>query len=69
MDLSKGLLFTGRWFKGTVKVVEVKEATNELKVECKSPGLNSWWDETWNLQHTYWGFENGDYFIDKNVTG
>lgn len=66
MTIEKDLIFTGKWFTGKVLVQEVLEDSNELKVrlqsEVDSTDDDYWWFETWNLQHTKWGFNQGDYF-------
>lgn len=61
-------LFTGKYFTGRVKVLNIREDKNELDVHLTKPfsdmnphGTYYDWHETWNLQHTIWGFENGDY--------
>lgn len=67
MEITKDLVFTGKWFTGKVLVQEVLEDSNELKVRLQSE-LNAtdddyWWFETWNLEHTRIGFKRGDYFL------
>lgn len=64
--IKEGAIFTGKWFKGKIKVLEVKEDTNELEV-CLQSSADATeddyhWYETWNLQHTRIGIRNGDYF-------
>lgn len=65
MELKIGLLFTGKYFTGTVEVLEIKRQTNELEVRCKNTDHTSsqWWFETWDLGVTERGFSSGDYFI------
>ena len=67
MEITKGLVFTGKWFKGKVLVQDIIEDSNELKVrlqaEVNATDDDYWWFETWNLKHTRWGFESGDYFL------
>lgn len=66
MEIKKGLTFTGndKCFQGKVTVLEVDQPNNRLHVELTLSGenFNSTWTEDWNLQHTIWGFENGEYF-------
>ena len=67
MEITKDLVFTGKWFTGKVLVQEVLKDSNELKVRLQSE-VNStdddyWWFETWNLEHTRIGFKRGDYFL------
>jgi len=63
MKIEKGLIFTGRWFKGRVEVLGVDELNNQLKVYLNNQGSDYAWEETWDLQVVKWGFENGDYFL------
>lgn len=67
--LKKGFIFTGKWFKGRVEVLEVKEDTNELEVKLHHvqhpTEEDQHWFETWNLavvRHA-WG---EDYFLIQN---
>lgn len=71
MELKVGMTFTGseQCFTGRVEVLEIDEPNNRLRVDLtkKNDTFNSNWNEDWNLQHTIWGFERGDYFV-KNFT-
>lgn len=71
MELKVGMTFTGseQCFTGRVEVLEIDEPNNRLRVGLtkKHETFNSNWNEDWNLQHTIWGFERGDYFL-KNFT-
>lgn len=71
MELKVGMTFTGseQCFTGRVEVLEIDEPNNRLRVGLtkKNDTFNSNWNEDWNLQHTIWGFERGDYFV-KNFT-
>ena len=66
MRIAQGVIFSGKYFTGKVEVLEVKEDSNEVEVQLwhkqYPTGDDSWWFETWNLQHTKWGFERGEYF-------
>lgn len=54
-----GLRFTSRYFGGIVTVKEIYEDENKLVVEiCTTSSI---WQEDWNLLHTVWGFERGEY--------
>lgn len=73
IKVEKGLVFTGMsgCFNGRVEVLEVEENKNEVYVSLTkriteletTPAEErfSQWREKWNLQHTIWGFERGDY--------
>lgn len=71
MELKVGMTFTGseQCFTGRVEVLEIDEPNNRLRVGLtkKNDTFNFNWNEDWNLQHTIWGFERGDYFV-KNFT-
>ena len=60
MELIKGLKFTGKWSKGDCVIDLIDEELNDLKVLITSEHGQTR-QEHWNLQHTIWGFENGDY--------
>jgi hypothetical protein len=57
-----GKLYTGNehCFRGTIKPIAINPETNELRVELEYQG--SIWQETWNLEHTNWGLELGEYY-------
>lgn len=65
----KGFQFTGKWFTGLVEVQSVEG--NDLHVKLwhtRTPNEDdSWRFETWNLQHTEWGWKNDDYFLLKDA--
>ena len=61
--LQKGDVFSGKYFQGRIEVESVSEETNELFVDLRLNEKNMNWTETWNLQHTLWGLECGDYFF------
>lgn len=67
MELKAGIKFTGNQhcFTGIVEVLEIKESINLLRVKLtlERKVFRSTWEEDWNLQHTIWGFERGDYFV------
>lgn len=55
--------FRSKHFKGLVTVHGVYESRNNLLVviDPQEEGRLTW-SEEWNLEHTLWGFEHGDYF-------
>lgn len=55
--LKDGEQFTGTHFARNVTPIEIKGEI--LAVKCERTG--SAWHEDWNLQHTLWGFESGEY--------
>lgn len=65
MILKKGLKFTGspQSFRGSVEVLDILEGSNRLDVRLTLPsaGATVVWEESWDLQHTLWGFDSGDY--------
>lgn len=58
--------FRAKYFRGLVTVTGVNESENILDVEIdpQEEGRYSW-QESWNLLHTQWGFERGDYNLYK----
>ena len=62
MNLVVGSKFRSKWFKGTVEVIAIKEGENILEVKIYRDDSDYHHFEDWNLQHTRWGFEQGDYF-------
>lgn len=60
MKLEIGMKFTSKWFEGTTEILAINEDENTLDVEIhRASGHNH--SEEWNLQHTIWGFERGEY--------
>ncbi len=65
-EIKKGFLFTGKWFTGLVEVLSTNK--NDLEVKLRSQiNSGSYWYETWNLEHTKVGFQQGDYFTTKET--
>ena len=59
MELKVGMMYSSKWFNGLCTVLSIDEPNNELRVHIdRETGSH---EETWNLQHTIWGFENKDY--------
>jgi len=58
----KGLEFTGKWISNNnkCKILDYSATSNVAQVEITSNG-STWTEDGWNLQHTIWGFNNGDY--------
>lgn len=55
-----GMKFTSKWFEGVTEILDINEAENTLVVKITRASGHSH-DETWNLQHTIWGFERDEY--------
>lgn len=63
-DIKSGLKFKSKNFRGIAEVYEVNKGENKLSVFMNSDQPNhQFLDKDWNLQHTIWGFENGEYEI------
>lgn len=67
-QLHKGLVFTSKYFKGRIEVLEVNKERNELKVKLNADShgnksVPKQWFDTFILSHTYNGLERGEYFI------
>lgn len=56
-----GLKFTSVHFSASAEVVAVREAENEVDVKLTSSEGFAHVEKGWNLQHTKWGFERGEY--------
>lgn len=55
-----GMKFISKWFPGITEVLSINEDENTLDVEIhRASGHNH--TEEWNLEHTKYGFERGDY--------
>lgn len=64
MKIALGMKFTGKWFTGNCVVKQIDNTTKEgiLTVAITSQYGQTRYEE-WNLMHTEWGFEQGDYTI------
>lgn len=51
------------------EVHSVDPANNSLAVNIRSANRLCWTEIDWNLEHTQWAFERGEYFIEKEVPG
>ena len=56
-----GLKFKSVHFSADAEVVAVHEAANEVDVKLTSSEGHAHIEKGWNLQHTKWGFERGEY--------
>jgi len=65
MKIEKGLTFKSRWFEGIVTVLNMHDDKNILDVSITSKTSGTW-GESWDLQHTIWGLEGGDYTTNLN---
>jgi hypothetical protein len=60
MKLEIGMKFTSKWFECKTEILAINKEENTLDVEIhRASGHNH--IEEWNLQHTLWGFERGEY--------
>ena len=60
-----GLQFTSKWINNgdnTCIVLGYSIPNNTCEVEVQTP-VTKFTEDNWNLQHTIWGFNQGDYFI------
>lgn len=60
MELEIGMKFTSKWFEGITEILTINQVENTLDVEIQHANNHNH-SEEWNLQHTIWGFEQGDY--------
>jgi hypothetical protein len=56
-----GLKFKSTHFSADAEVVAIREAANEIDVMLTSSEGHAHIEKGWNLQHTKWGFERGEY--------
>lgn len=65
-ELKPGLKFRSKSMFGLISVKGINADTNSLdvKVDPQQDGVPPWTENGWNLQHTLWGFENGEYYED-----
>lgn len=61
--IAVGLKFKSLHFSMDAEVKEVREESNQLDVILTPSDGHAFVDKGWNLQHTKWGFERGDYFV------
>lgn len=59
---STQMRFKAKWIPDCIecKIINFNPTTNLCEVEITTKSSN-WVEDGWNLQHTLWGFENGDY--------
>jgi hypothetical protein len=63
--VEKGLVFSGKEFKGLVRITKFNISEKILNVECRK-GKQTW-SEVWDFDATMAGFETGEYFKVKGV--
>lgn len=56
-----GLKFTSVHFSDDAEIVAVRESANEVDVKLTTSEGHARVEKGWNLQHTKWGFERGEY--------
>lgn len=56
-----GLKFKSVHFSADAEVVAIRESANEVDVKLTSSEGFAHIEKGWNLQHTKWGFERGEY--------
>ena len=56
-----GLKFKSTHFSADAEVVAIRESANEIDVKLTSSEGHAHIDKGWNLEHTKWGFERGEY--------
>lgn len=63
VDLHPGLKFTSAHFSAKAEIVRMSEADNTIDVILTPSDGHAWEEKGWNLQHTKWAFESGDYKV------
>lgn len=56
-----GLKFTSIHFSDDAEIKAIREKDNQCDVELVSSQGYARIEKDWNLQHTKWGFERGEY--------
>jgi hypothetical protein len=56
-----GLKFTSVHFSADAEVAAIREQNNEVDVKLTSSEGHARVERGWNLQHTKWGFDRGEY--------
>jgi hypothetical protein len=62
-ELKIGMKFGSTNFPMIAEIANVKETENKLEVFLIATNGHMWFENDWNLQHTIWGFERGEYFV------
>lgn len=58
-----GLKFYGKYISGHLEIKAVDEAGNALTVKITQE-TTEWVEPGWNMEHTKFGFERGDYWVE-----
>lgn len=56
-----GLKFKSVHFSADAEIVAIREEANQVDVKLTSSEGHARVEKDWNLQHTKWGFERGEY--------
>lgn len=68
LNLKIGDKFTSIYYKGITEIINVNEKNNTLDVIIRRSEEHSHEENDWNLQHTIWAFERGDYqFVEEKI--
>jgi len=59
-----GAFFYGKWYDGLTEIISIDKEKNLLRVKIHKQN-GQYYTDDWNLQHTIWGFENGEYWWDS----
>lgn len=59
--INVGLKFKSVHFSDDAEIVAIREQANEVDVKLTSSQGFARIEKGWNLQHTKWGFERGEY--------
>ncbi len=61
IEIKPGLKFTSKHFTMTAEILEVIQDKNTVRVLLTPKEGASWVENNWDLQHTIWGFDRGEY--------
>ena len=65
-EIKTGLIFESYNFQMIAEVLAIDVSKDILIVRLTSRDKKHSWVEDWNLEHTHWGFERGEYYIPKD---
>jgi hypothetical protein len=62
IEIKVGMLIKSKYFVGITEVLSINKEKNKIEVKI-SRSSEHYHTEEWDLEHTIWGFERGDYTL------
>lgn len=59
--------FKSKHFEMDAEIFKIIPDENRAEVLLKAKDGHEWLEKDWNLQHTIWGFENGEYYAVSSI--